>query len=891
MNQVNASSKFPMDAPVHAQSQSRRAMSKFATTGPAAPLRQGPMSGSMMLVASPMSLLAAAAGPASRKRGAPKAARGRACPTGSSAKRKSARRSAGRRAVASVLAMMFMVVFGSLAAVMAVVAQGNLRTADSSLKLSRAMSAAETGLVFAARRLREESARFVVEKGVVDADFCEDLWMGTVDQGADGAVDVLPHPVYTAALPLGIVHAIYDTHAYEDALSPSHSFDADSSDASFPQITGNRLQVKPIRLTTEQNPPYFRLTYELVPDEPAVLVTSEGVDGQIRRTLRMQFDMEKKIEFAVLAPNRIMIGKNVLIEGPLGSLYGVDTGTNDPNPDELDATHGDPLIMRSDFFYLDDGLNDQLSAFLQSVVAYDADGDGRLRPGDPAEAAGLGSYSDYDGNEYVDDFDLFLAHFDGNNDGRVVYDAARASAVGAGTFANEFTDDLQLARLIDKAKPDRDDDGEEGTTIDIALGYHNGILDAYDRYAKVRGRLGFAVVRADWESYHGESYQSIVSGPIWPNIGESAAAFEVTEDDMREITTAMFNESQNWFATQATGTLASGSGGTYTAPSDATWEEIPFGSAGKYDYYQRGIYDGYTFTNLRIPKGTNALFTNCTFIGVTYVETEADCTHYNWNPAGALMPNTDPNVTELFVEKFPGLAADLNGTPITDTRAHSNNLRFHNCTFIGSLSGDKPNEYTHWRNKIQLTGKTRFYIDANDPDLASQTDAATIINHINSIDPDDVFEMKKSSICMPGWSVDVGNFNNEQNADPTLTPKIKLKGTIIAGILDVRGTADVHGTLLMTFRPKKPTNPQSTTTPPGADPDAGPLAWGGLPDAFNTTIGYFGALDGDGEGADPNSGGFTGFGEITLRYDPQSLLPNGIPWPVRIVPDASTYQE
>ena len=78
------------------------------------------------------------------------------------------RRARTRHGVSSVLAMMFLVIFSSLAAAMAVVAQGNLRTADSYMKVSRAMSAAETGLVFAQRRLASESSRFVVLKGVID---------------------------------------------------------------------------------------------------------------------------------------------------------------------------------------------------------------------------------------------------------------------------------------------------------------------------------------------------------------------------------------------------------------------------------------------------------------------------------------------------------------------------------------------------------------------------------------------------------------------------------------------------------------------------------------------------------------------------------------------------
>ncbi|MHC5009131.1 MAG: hypothetical protein ACYTGF_17430, partial [Planctomycetota bacterium] len=116
--------------------------------------------------------------------------------------------SARRRGVSSVLAMMFLVIFGSLAAAMAVVAQGNLRTADSAMKVSRAMSAAETGMVFATRRLAEQSNRFVVEKGVIDVDYAEDLWKGTFDEGADGAVVVLPPDGYSEpSVPAGVAEA------------------------------------------------------------------------------------------------------------------------------------------------------------------------------------------------------------------------------------------------------------------------------------------------------------------------------------------------------------------------------------------------------------------------------------------------------------------------------------------------------------------------------------------------------------------------------------------------------------------------------------------------------------------------------------------------------------
>ena len=106
------------------------------------------------------------------------------------------------------------------------------------------------------------------------------------------------------------------------------------------------------------------------------------------------------------------------------------------------------------------------------------------------------------------------------------------------------------------------------------------------------------------------------------------------------------------------------------------------------------------------------------------------------------------------------------------------------------------------------------------------------------------------------------------------TPSVNLKGVVVAGVLDVRGTANVVGTLLMTFRPRA---------------GEGPLFYGGQPDAFNTTIGYFGPADGDDEG--PTDPGFNGFGEIRLRYDDSALLPDGIPWPMRAEPVPGSYLE
>ncbi|MCH8343633.1 MAG: hypothetical protein IH983_06570 [Planctomycetes bacterium] len=797
--------------------------------------------------------------------------------------------------MSSILAMMFLVIFGSLTAAMAVVAQGNLRTADSAMKVSRAMSAAETGLVFAARRLATESSRFVVEKGVIDDNFGHDLWRGTYNVATDGAVEVLPPVGYIEAIdPLGVVDAVRNAH-----LADSHDITPEPGDAALPEIDMfDTLRVRPIALTTNpdgtpsKNGPYFRVKYELIVNAPYLRVTSQGVDGNITRTLQMDFRIDKKIEFAIISPNRIMIGKNVRIEGPLGSRYGVNPdGT--PNPAELGTANGDPLVMRSDFYFLDAVLDVNLDTFFTQVAAFDVDGDGRLRPDHPIEIQGInaapGVLVDYDLDQYVDDFDLFLAQFDANADRRVV-------------LADEFLGiDDQLFRLIDEAYPDRDGDGVPGTATDIALGYNDGVIDANDLYAKVHGRLAFAVARAAWEAANGASYQTIVHGPVRPGLDQAPAIFEADEEELRELNTDMFTNAQTWFNAQALATFQLqvdaqiGLGvppATYTDPSDATWEDVPFGAqaagGAPYDYYQRPIYDNMTFTNVRIPIGNNGLFRDCTFIGVTYIETDVDCIHENWNYKGALEWNDDNGDQVITTDEmslkpsYDAMLPPTNGAGTwPDTRVRSNNVRFDGCTFIGSVTGDKPNEYAHWRNKIQFTGATRFYIDPNDPDLLQEIaggnpDAQGWQDAILGMVPDDIEELEKSSILMPGWSADVGNFTNEQDVDPTLTPKVKLKGTIVAGILDVRGTADVHGTLLMTFRPQA---------------GVGPLFYGGLTDAFNTTIGYFGPSDGDGEGVDTADASFVGFGEITLRYDPDAKLPDGIPWPISISADPFTYTE
>ena len=774
-----------------------------------------------------------------------------------------------RHGWATVPALLMITVIASITAGMASVSWTNVRSANAMIAIAKAQSAAESGLSFGSIRLLDEVNRYVIDRGVVDSDLAEKLWQGTWT-GADGQIVVAPPLNYVVAASTGdgIIHSLQDVFEQVDL----HAIEITVDDALLPTIDADyKLEVKPIALDgTEES--IFRLTYELLENDTRILVTSTGEANGISRTISMEFDLDKRIDYALVAMSRVMLGRNVIVEGPLGTRYGI--GTN-----ELGGTFGIPLVMRSDFFGIDPAMLDtDISAFSGLVLANDVDGDNRLRPNHPSESIGLGgAMIDYDGDQFVTEVDLFLARYDSNGDIGVVFDPALAAAAGFPGLTQEFSSDLQLAKLIDRARSDRNGDGVTDA-LDRELGWDDGIIDSRDHYAKIDGNVGFAVDVAAWEAATGMQWQEHVSGSIDSDYGTSASQFSLTEAQLAELTTAMFAGAQTWFETEsmtgaAFGDASSGqvqsnlhTGGTYTPPNSGSWESIPWESEGPYDWYQRSVYKDMLFNNVRIPRGTNAVFEDCMFVGVTWVETMEEVSDPNWNFAGAVSPDGSGG----YVTQFDGLVAESEGATYPDTRDASNNIRFHDCTFLGSIAGDVPSEFTHWRNKIQVTGESRFFLDPDDPDLAEQPDGATLAAVLNTIDPADREQLSRSSVLMPGWSVEIGAFQNNEATG------VKLTGTIVSGLLDLRGVVDVHGTILSTYRPVE---------------GEGPLFYGGEADAFNTTIGYFGPEDGDGEGVNDGIKPFAGYGRVSLRANPDASMPDGVPWPITVVPDGASYLE
>ena len=614
-----------------------------------------------------------------------------------------------RRGVATVLAMMFLVLFGALAATMAVVARGNVRTAHSAARVSRSLSAAESGLVFARRRLAREASGSS-SKGVIDSSFGAALWFGTTTS-EDGVVTVLEPSGYVvpSASGVGLMHAVHDAHRFQDDY-PRLLDDGIEVPLQLDEDAGT-IVTPPVRLGGEATDPYFLLRYEPLADGRFVRVTNQGSTARDPPDAPMDFRLDKRIEYAVLGPNRIMIGKNVLVEGPIGSLFGIADG-------ELSTENGDPLVLRSDFYDLEsETLDARLDTFYEQLAIWDADGDNRLRPNHPVESEGLVGFpelQDWDGDEYIDDFDLFLNTFDQDGDGGVVYDDALAEAARYAGMTEEFSIDGQLANLIDAAIPDRDGDGVVTSTgTDRALGYRDGMLDARDFYAKVHGRLAFAVSQEAWES------STAAAGSRWcaGRSARGARHFELRggAGGLVEVTTDMFLNATGWFEIrsqvgtsfgdprpgQVGANLAGDGGAEYVAAADSQHEPVPFGSAGA-STTGTGVRStaACSFENVRIPAGTNALFEGCRFVGVTWVETETDCDDPNWNYTGSVEPDGNGG----FQPRFPLMTAAGGDGDLEDTRAVSNSIRFHDCTFLGSLCGDRPDAFTHWRNKIQLTG-------------------------------------------------------------------------------------------------------------------------------------------------------------------------------------------
>ena len=936
-----------------------------------------------------------------------------------------------RKGVAAVLAMMFLILFGSLSAAMAIASRGNITTAATQLHVNRAQSAAETGLLVARSRLTEAANRFLVSESNVNSAFGVALWTG--ETSSLGTVQVLPPRTGRQDLsaPSGIAAALAQVHALDQntiselGVSTPVVGSALSGASETEYIENFWVYTPAIAIEAagegQDLPPLaYIITYAPLVNGTDVRAIVTGVDlsyrrgGQyVQRTVMQDFRISKKVKHAMISSSRVMIGKNVMISGGMGCRY-----------TSVSSNMGNPLILRSDFRGISTTLDTKLTALQSGLASSDVDGDNRLRASHPTESQGIpGGTTDYDadgqpdrafddvtGDGFVDEFDVFIKNYDRNGDGRVVLSSALTAGTPAQGATAEFTTDDDLALLIDSSNPDRNrnsvsgfvdsnsngrwDSGEVFLDYDSAansyrdqvLGYRDGVIDRKDQYAKVTGKLSFRVSQSDWTAAQGAVVTKL-QGPIKPGSGESATAYSVSDADLPSVSTAIFTSTQSGLQTRADGQsfatqvaqnrgISAGQVATFvetraagtTQPrylrldadvnldglpdnfTSAYFEKMPYNAPAYSDWYYRPVYENMVFKDVVIPAGTNALFRNCTFVGVTWVRCETANTHALWSEYGkmqmsstsgrpapsvprtvygdsgtetsypAMLPSTacPPNqmilmaTTPLDKADIPANQVSttvgynllpnplvIGGQRITDTKLLSNNIRFHDCLFVGSIVSDAPQNYTQIRNKIQFTGSTRFA--TAHPTSPNDT----------SLNPDsnDLSEIAKSSMMLPGYSVDLGTFNSPP------TQNLQLNGAIIAGVMDIRGNADINGALMLTFAP-------TLGQAPMVDASGAPI---GNPANFNATLGYFGPTDGDSEALDPatlpvvngqrivgwDTDGdgladvnstqpqpagstavpFNGYGRINVRFNPNMTLPSGIMLPMQLDAVAGTYRE
>jgi hypothetical protein len=756
------------------------------------------------------------------------------------------RRGAARRerGAAVVLAMMFMMIFGSLAAAMAIVAEGNLRTADTHMRLNSALAAAETGMQYMTHRLDrvtapdpDDSTSGVQRRyGRITPQRAEEIWTEVrtklLDSLAGETHNIQPPYFETKSSGHYVLHAGPiaigpQAPAFEATLQQHPIPNEDYSDSNpyydRPPFDGSQPETGIKQAITASNPLDARFVRVKV-----WASVGKGTD-KITRSLKMDFRVDKKIPYALLSRSRIMIGKNVMINGPIGSRF-TDT----------QLSNGHPIQMQSDFRdLLPDSRIEALTSLLVPGGPYggaDVNHDNRINVSNEAETAGMSApqADDINGDGYIDGYDFFLDEFDDNGDNRV-------SKIELDTSSN--TDAAQLFELID----------QWGTSK--RRGYDDGFIDNKDQYTKVRGQVELKAARDGWEAEdgatNGDPYQQYFEGAIRPDEGEDPMTFESDRSDRYQFNTDDFDVSTYREQTASDLTTQAQDEASNHDPDDPdspqplgteVREAVPYGAAHPYDFYDRTVYENMTFEDVRIPEGTNAVFRDCKFIGVTFVDTERNNTDENYGVAGTEEESGFP--------RYPGENVEIDGETRESSKPFSNNLRFHNCTFEGAVVTDNPKDYTHVRNKLSFTGDTQFKIEES-----------------TNLSEQEKDQYKRSTLLAPHFSVEMGSFLDPAAEGET----VQLSGTIVAGLVDMRGQVQVTGTVLTTYTPGS---------------EDGPTLGGNTPQ-FNTTLGYFTSEEGDLE-AEPPDGGR---GLIRVTYDPTIPLPDGIMSPVQVAPVRATYFE
>lgn len=616
--------------------------------------------------------------------------------------------------MAAVMAMIFLSLLATLSVAMYSTATMNVQTAKNYSEQQRARSTAESGLRWTAWRF----TRMVRPKttiGNITPAVAETLW-----------------PSIRTAIVNDFANV---TTASERALT----------------YDGTTLKSNPIAV--DETSARFSVSMRLHPidasdplDERYVQVTSTGTYGSAKHSISMSFKIDKKVKFAIVGKVPIQIGRNTIVEGPMGMA------TPNKYP---------PFLLLSDFRHLKPSLKTKIDNFNTFLKAEHNGYDNRINVHNPVEygKATQAGYTDYNGDYFIDEYDLFLKEFDGNGD----------KAISASEFINPSTGqsyDADLFAAIDAlgaaqvaGEPQR-------------LGYMDGKIDNSDAYTKIRGTVTMATTANAWQSNLGTSGKigDYLQGPIQPSEGtqlpvqfgaDSSQIFDLSPTNFDPTVFRPRTGPENGASSKTATVLQN----VIIAASDANGgtvdERTPYGSTSWQATYRRPKFQNITFKNCRIPKGLNALFENCTFEGVTYVDLTTNIT----NSSGSTTTSASDGMTWSKQMKSGSFNAN---TALTSTTSYGfsrgNNLRFNNCTMKGPVVSDNPTAYTHFTNSWEFTGSTLFN------NLADDT----------------------ATIVAPQTNIEMGSFTNPGQAPSTLV------GVVVAGNLDIRGKSIVDGSIIIT---------------------------------------------------------------------------------------------
>ena len=811
-----------------------------------------------------------------------------------------ARQRTARRGVTALMAMLFLMLITTLSLAMFHIAANNVQTSANYADLARAQAAAESGMRWTAHRFAT-MARPSDMAGTITPQIAYDLWNrsgGLRDKLRDDLLQVRD-----------LKNAAPSMVAIADTVAITSPVPTDLPGATFTVVI-RQLNVNDTTLT--------RASYNI--NDPAtpipanqrfIRVTATGTYRKAVRSVSMDFEIEKRAKFAVIGKVPIQIGRNTIVEGPIG----MTTATKFP-----------PVLILSDFMHFHDGLKTKITNFntylrgssiVNSQTIKNHNGfDNRISTNNVPEyqAAARAGYKDVNGDNYIDEYDLFVDTFDTNKDGKIdkgeftnssgkLYDAGLFQTIdnlspplvnedkNGNGFLDSDEDTLITNGKLDVEKPRPGFDNQQ---IDFANGLNDG-------YQKIAGPILLATTANAWQSTLSSpaSVGDYFQGPIAPpETGQTPIKFGAGPQELIDLNPQNFEQAAENFR-KKTGTnggqsskvlgrienvdLAAADAATYSppyviagAPAGNTTlkagdpipntpykvgqavsktafdqtvaalkatpkppplptsttaplqisDKAPFESTSWQATYQRPVFYGVHFRNVKIPKGINALFEDCTFEGVTFVEVERDVK----NSAGNT--STSPSDGSYFAQKMqPGFTFNKDVALTAKTSqgfVNGNNLRFNNCIFEGPIGSNYATAYTHFANSWEFTGSTLFN---------------------NKVD-------QTATIVAPQTNIEMGSYTDPNKAPSTLV------GVVVAGNLDIRGTSIVDGSILVTGD-----------------------------GAGNTTLGYFGASDGDTSTAVDLTKNGGSWGRLHIRYNPYRVMPDGINIAVVLTEHTDTYRE